>query len=76
MTWTQLGVHAKPCGLLNVDGYYDGLLTFFEHATREEFLKPTHRQIVVAHADPAALVDRIVAWEPPAVTRWIDQSES
>ncbi len=76
VTWTQLGVHAKPCGLLNVAGFYDGLLTFVEHAMQEAFLRPTHRQIIVAEATPAALIDRMLGWEAPAVARWIDQSES
>ena len=76
VTWTQLGVHAKPCGLLNVDGFYDDLLAFFEHALGEEFLKPTHRQIVVAHSDAASLIDRLAAWMPPPVTKWIDRTES
>ena len=76
VTWTQLGVHAKPCGLLNVDGFYDGLLAFFEHALGEEFLKPTHRQIVVAHSDAAPLIDRLAAWTPPDVTKWIEKSEA
>lgn len=76
VTWTQLGVHAKPCGLLNVAGFYDGLLTFVEHAMQEAFLRPTHRQIIVAEATAAALIDRILGWEAPAVARWIDQSES
>ena len=71
VTWTQLGLHAKPCGLLNVNGFYDGLLQFFEHALSEEFLKPTHRQIVVADADPVSLLDRIVNWHAPAVTQWL-----
>src|SRR5262245_15387581 len=69
VTWTQLGVHVKPCGLLNVAGFYDGLLHFLEHALREEFLRPTHREIVVSDADPAALVDRVMAWQPPAVAK-------
>ena len=76
VTWTQLGVHAKPCGLLNVDGFYDGLLAFFEHALGEEFLKPTHRQIIVAHSDAAPLIDRLTAWTPPEVTKWIEKSEA
>jgi uncharacterized protein (TIGR00730 family) len=75
VTWTQLGLHAKPCGLLNVAGYYDGLLAFLAHALEEEFLRPTHREIVVAEAEPAALVDRLAAWSPPAVTRWISAGE-
>ena len=76
VTWTQLGVHAKPCGLLNVDGFYDALLAFFAHALAEQFLRPTHSQIVIAAADPLTLLDRIAAWQPPAVARWIAPSEA
>jgi hypothetical protein len=76
VTWTQLGLHAKPCGLLNVHGFYDGLLQFFEHALGEEFLKPTHRHIVVADSNPVTLIERIVSWEPPAVMKWIEKDES
>jgi uncharacterized protein (TIGR00730 family) len=75
VTWTQLGLHAKPCGLLNVAGYYEGLLAFLAHALEEEFLRSTHREIVVADADPGALVDRLAAWRAPAVTRWIAAGE-
>jgi len=76
VTWTQLGVHAKACGLLNVAGFYDGLLAFLEHALGEEFLRPTHREIVVSDAEPAALVDRVMAWQPPLVAKWIDRVET
>lgn len=76
VTWTQLGVHAKPCGLLNVAGYYDGLLAFLAHALKEEFLRPTHFEIVVSGSDPGALIDRVLEWRPPAVARWIGTSES
>ena len=76
VTWTQLGVHAKPCGLLNVAGFYDGLLSFLEHALGEEFLRPTHREIVVSDADPIRLIARVTAWQPPAVARWIDRAEA
>lgn len=71
VTWTQLGLQAKPCGLLNVAGFYDGLLAFLAHALQQEFLRPTHSQIVVADADPVALLDRLSRWSPPAVTRWL-----
>lgn len=71
VTWTQLGLQAKPCGLLNVAGFYDGLLAFLAHALQQEFLRPTHSQIVVADADPVALLDRLSHWSPPAVTRWL-----
>ncbi|MGQ0734628.1 MAG: TIGR00730 family Rossman fold protein [Acidobacteriota bacterium] len=74
VTWTQLGVHAKACGLLNVDGFYDALLAFFERALDEEFLRPTHREIVVADANPTTLIDRVLSWQPPAVTRWVGRA--
>ena len=76
VTWTQLGVHAKPCGLLNVDGFYDALLAFFEHALTQQFLRPTHSQIVVADADPLRLLGRLEAWTAPEVARWVARDET
>lgn len=76
VTWTQLGIHQKPCGLLNVAGYYDGLLAFLAHALQEEFVKVTHFDIVVSSDDPQELLDRVLRWRPPMVTKWIDKSES
>ena len=75
VTWTQLGLHTTPCGLLNVAGFYDGLLAFLDHALHQDFLRPTHSHIVVADADPEALLDRLVAWTAPPVTRWIAPGE-
>jgi uncharacterized protein (TIGR00730 family) len=75
VTWTQLGVHAKPCGLLNVDGFYDALLAFFAHALGEQFLRPTHSAIVVAEADPLRLIDRLGTWVAPNVARWVAPEE-
>src|SRR3712207_4846874 len=75
MTWTQLGLHAKPCGVLDVECYYADLLAFLDHAVRERFLRPEHRALLV-HADaPAALLDALAAWVPPAVPKWIDRRE-
>ncbi len=76
VTWTQLGLHAKVCGLLNVAGYYDGLLSFLAHALKEDFLRPTHFEIVVAGSDPVTLIDRVLDWRPPAVARWISAREA
>jgi uncharacterized protein (TIGR00730 family) len=73
ITWTQLGLHAKPCGLLNVDGFYDGLLRFLDHAWAEGFIKPETRAIVKASADPAELLDLLAGAEMPAVPRWISR---
>ena len=75
VTWTQLGLQAKPCGLLNVAGFYDALLGFLAHALEEDFLRPTHSEIVVADTDPSALLDRLAAWKAPTVTRWISPGE-
>ncbi|MFN3598044.1 MAG: TIGR00730 family Rossman fold protein [Rubricoccaceae bacterium] len=56
LTWAQLGLHAKPCGLLNVRGYFDGLLAFVDHAAREGFVRPDHRRLLTADADAARLL--------------------
>ncbi len=71
ITWTQLGLHAKPCGLLNVDGFYDDLLRFLDHAWAEGFIKPETRAIVKAGADPAELLDLLAGAVIPVVPRWI-----
>ncbi len=76
VTWTQLGVHRKPCGLLNVAGFYDALLAFLAHALDEQFLRPTHSEIVMAERDPVRLLDRVCAWHPPTVTRWVSNDET
>jgi uncharacterized protein (TIGR00730 family) len=71
ITWTQLGLHAKPCGLLNEDGFYDDLLRFLDHAWAEGFIKPETRAIVKASADPAELLDLLAGAAIPPVPRWI-----
>jgi uncharacterized protein (TIGR00730 family) len=63
MTWAQLGLHRKPCGLLNIDGYYDGLCAFLDHAVEEQFLKAVHRTYLVIETDPDALLRRLEAHE-------------
>jgi hypothetical protein len=76
LTWTQLGLQRKPCGLLNVEGYYDHLLKLFDHAVAEQFVKPVHRQMVLDDADPHALVARMLAYSVPMVDKWIDRQQS
>jgi uncharacterized protein (TIGR00730 family) len=63
LTWTQLGIQRKPCGLLNVDGYYDALLSLFDHAVDEQFLKPAHRAIVISDSVAGTLVARLLAYD-------------
>lgn len=76
LTWAQLGLHAKPCGLLDVDGYYDPLIAFFDRAVAEGFLRPEHRRLLVVGSDPEALLDRFEAWRPPHVEKWIDEEST
>lgn len=66
LTWAQLGLHAKPIGIVNVDGYYDNLLAFLQHAVGEGFLSPATRERLVVEADPAALLDELDQRAQPA----------
>ncbi len=58
LSWAQLGIHEKPCGLLNVCGFYDPLIAFLDHAVSEDFIKPKHRALLVVESDPMRLLDR------------------
>lgn len=75
-TWSQLGLHVKPCGLLNAAGFYDPLLAFLERLVGERFVQPEHRAMVVVDQDPATLLQTMEAFCPPALTKWIDRDES
>ena len=59
LTWAQLGLHAKPIGIVNVDGYFDGLLGFLQHAVGEGFLSPTNSRLLAVESDPEALLDEL-----------------
>jgi uncharacterized protein (TIGR00730 family) len=72
LTWSQLGLHTKPCALLNVENYWDPLLNLFDHSVIEGFVLATHRQLVVQDSDPRKLLAAIETWTPPALKRWID----
>jgi hypothetical protein len=76
LTWGQLGLHAKPCGLLDVNGYYAPLIAFFDRAVADGFLRPEHRAMVLVETDPGALLDRFAAFRPPALEKWIDRRSS
>lgn len=71
LTWAQLGFHKKPCGILNVDGFYDALLTFIDHATTEEFIHPKLRSLVQSSTDPIQLLEQFENYTPPVVEKWI-----
>jgi uncharacterized protein (TIGR00730 family) len=71
-TWSQLGIHHKPCGVLNVRGYYDHLAAFLDLAVAEGFLRPQHRAVLSVASEPAALLDQMAAYEPPTVGKWTE----
>jgi uncharacterized protein (TIGR00730 family) len=75
ITWTQLGVHRKPCGLLNVGGFYDPLIAQFDRGVAEGFIKIGNRRIVVADADPGALLDALAQAPAPPEAPWISGPE-
>ncbi|HEY6695267.1 MAG TPA: TIGR00730 family Rossman fold protein [Solirubrobacteraceae bacterium] len=75
-TWSQLGIHDKACGVLNVRGYYDGLAAFLDHAVSEGFLRPQHRAVLSVAEDPAHLLDALAAYEPPRVAKWLELDQT
>jgi uncharacterized protein (TIGR00730 family) len=75
-TWSQLGIHDKACGVLNVRGYYDGLATFLDHAVSEGFLRPQHRAVLSVAEDPAELLDALAAFQPPQVAKWLELDQT
>jgi uncharacterized protein (TIGR00730 family) len=76
LTWAQLGIHTKPCALLNVAGYYDALLALFDTFVGERFVTPEYRALVLDDTDPARLLDTIASYTPPPLEKWITEEES
>ena len=76
LTWSQLGFHRMPIGLVNVAGYFDLLLAFLDHMVEERFLKQAHRDLLLTDSDPETLLDRMLAYEPPVVGKWLDLERS
>jgi uncharacterized protein (TIGR00730 family) len=76
VTWTQLGVHRKACGLLNVRGYYDPLIAQIDRGVAEGFVKEGNRRIVVSHGEPAALIDLLATPPSPPEALWISGQET
>ncbi len=76
LTWAQLGLHQKPCGLLDVDDYYRPLREFFAQGVREGFLTEMHASLVIAASDPVELLAKFAAFEPAPVPQWIDRRET
>lgn len=76
VTWTQLGIHAKPCGILDAAGFFAPLRALLDGAAAAGFVHPAHRDMVVTDTDPARLLDRLAAWTPVTVSKWADRREA
>ena len=75
ITWTQLGIHEKPCGMLNHRGFFDDLVTFIDKTTMAGFIKPAHRDTVVVERDGAAMLKSLRAWEPARIPKIVDRDQ-
>lgn len=73
LTWSQLGLHKKPCGIINVLGYYTPLLAMLDHAVQEKFLKSDNRELVLARDNPSELLQALEEWRPVHVEKWLDR---
>ncbi|MGB5164103.1 MAG: TIGR00730 family Rossman fold protein [Woeseiaceae bacterium] len=71
LTWAQLGFHEKPCGLLNVAGYFDGLLDYLDHAVEQGFLKAQNREMLLSDTDALGLLGQFDRYQVPRVEKWI-----
>ena len=75
LTWAQLGFHQKPCGLLNIDGYYDGLIGFLENAFEQEFVSQLYRPMLITADGPATILDHFASYQAPKVRKWMGEDE-
>jgi uncharacterized protein (TIGR00730 family) len=76
VTWTQLGLHRKPCGLLNVQGFYTPLAVFIDQAVSDGFIRPVHRAGIIVDDNPARLLNTLSTIELPDVPKWIRRDET
>jgi uncharacterized protein (TIGR00730 family) len=75
-TWAQLGLHAKPLGFLDVNGFYAPLMQFLDRAMKERFVRDEHRAIAMVERDAEVLLQRFDGWNPPRVEKWITRDET
>ncbi len=75
-TWAQLGFHKNPCGLLNIDGYYNALIQFVDHMQQEQFVKSKHHDLLMIADDPEKLLEKFISYTPPEITQWVEKDET
>lgn len=72
VTWLQLGIQIKPCALLNIEGYWAGLLAFLDHAVEENFVRPENREMILVGTTAEGILEKIQSWKPPGhVEKWV-----
>ena len=77
LTWAQLGIHRKPVGLVDVEGYWTDLVALLRHGVGEGFVRPEYAALLLVEPAPTALLDRFAAWQPPAAPPvWLDATET
>jgi uncharacterized protein (TIGR00730 family) len=75
VSWTQLGIHRKPCGVLDVGGFFAPLSSLLDEATKQRFIHQAHRDMVLMDTDPGRLLDQLSAWTPVVASKWLDKTE-
>lgn len=75
LTWAQLGFHDKPCGILNIANYYNGLLALCDNAVTEGFLRPVHRKLILDDSDARSLLEKMTVFKPKHLEKWIDEDD-
>jgi uncharacterized protein (TIGR00730 family) len=75
LSWAQLGIHQKPCGLLDVDGFFESLSSLFDKAVVEGFVSPDHRSLVLMEKDPQLLLDTMHRYAPPKTKKWVGRQD-
>ena len=76
LTWAQLGIHPKPCGILNVCGYYDRLLRFLDHSVSERFVGQGDRSLLIVEENPAVLLDRFAGYQTLHTEKRLDREQT
>lgn len=74
MTWSQLGFHSKPCGLLNISGYFDGIINFLDHSVNQQFVRREHRDMVLVDTQPQGLLHQFENYQAPVISKWIERN--
>ena len=76
LTWNQLGFHGKPCGLINVSGFYNKLIDFLDHSVEERFFMEVYRSMLIVETDPSILLEKFEKYRPPKIRHWLTRDET